>query len=301
MMKNKLKIASAIFLTLALTLAGCGSDTSTASSSTPDSSAQESSQTAPEDSFSEQKITIRVGASPAPHAEILKAAQPLLEEQGYILEIQEFSDYVLPNTALDSGDLDANFFQHKPYLDNFNEQNGTDLISVAAIHFEPLGVYYGKNEVSADQPLLDLIPEGAEIAVPNDTTNEARALQLLEANGVIKLKEGSGLEVTVLDIVENPKNVTILEIEAAQLPRSLDDVDFGVINGNYALSAGVTDRILTTEGAESEGAQTFANIVAVRSGEETRPEIQALVAALQSDTVRQYIEENYSPFVIPVF
>lgn len=296
-MKNLFAKLSVLTLTAALIFTGCGntpSDSGSSVSSTPAASSFQAEE-------STEKIPIIVGASPAPHAEILEVVRPLLEEQGYALEVKEFTDYVLPNLALDSSELDANFFQHKPYLDNFNEQNGTKLVSAAAIHFEPLGVYYGKNQVDASSALYSLIPEGAEIAVPNDTTNEARALQLLQANGIITLREGSGLEATVLDIVENSLNIKVLEIEAAQLPRSLDDVDFAVINGNYALDAGVTDRIITTESSESEGAQTFANIVAIREGDEGRPEIQALIAALQSDTVKDYIKESYSPFVVPVF
>lgn len=289
---------------LCLILAGCGVSSNTGSSSASGAPSA-SSDTASADSSDAQEpagdIKILVGATPAPHAEILQAVQPVLAEQGYTLEIIEFTDYVLPNKALDSRELDANFFQHKPYLDNFNEQNGTKLISAVAIHFEPLGIYYGKTEASKDQPLLGQIPEGAEIAVPNDTTNEARALQLLEANGIIALREGAGLEATALDVVENPLKVKILEIEAAQLPRSLDDVDFAVVNGNYALDAGITDRIIATEASGSEGAQTFANVVAVRAGDEERPEIQALIAALQSDTIKAYIEDTYAPFVVPVF
>ena len=239
--------------------------------------------------------TITVAASATPHAEILEEAKPILEKEGYDLEVTVFDDYVRPNEVVESGEFDANYFQHLPYLLNFNENNGTNLVSAGAIHFEPLGIYAGK---SAD---LSNIPDGATISVPNDATNEARALQLLAANGIITLPEGSGLDVTARDIVENPHNVEILEIAAEQVPRSLEDVDFAVANGNYALEAGITDKLLTTEDKDSEGAKTYANVVAVRAGDEERPEIKALVEALKSDTIRAFIEEKYGANVIPMF
>jgi D-methionine transport system substrate-binding protein len=236
-----------------------------------------------------------VGASPAPHAEILEFVKPILAEQGITLEIQEFTDYVLPNQALDAGDLDANYFQHYPYLENFNQNNKTNLVSAAAIHFEPLGIYAGK---SAD---LSAIPDGATVSIPNDATNEARALQLLAAQGIITLPEGAGLNVTARDVKENPHNLEFLEIAAEQVPRTLVDVDFAVANGNYALEAGITDKLLVTEEKDSEGAQTYANIVAVRAGDENREEIKALIAALQSEETRAFITEKYGANVIPVF
>lgn len=236
-----------------------------------------------------------VGASPAPHAEILEVVKPILEKQGITLEIQEFTDYVLPNQALDAGDIDANYFQHGPYLENFNANNGTDLVAAASIHFEPLGIYAGK---SSD---LNAIADGAVISVPNDATNEARALQLLAAQGIITLPEGAGLEVTARDIVENPYNVEILEIAAEQVPRTLVDVDFAVANGNYALEAEITEHLLVTEDKESIGAQTYANVLAVRAGDEEREEIKALIAALESEEVRTFITETYGANVIPVF
>ena len=239
--------------------------------------------------------TYVIGATPSPHAELLELIKDDMAELGYPIEIQIFNDYNLPCPALAAGDLDANYFQHLPYLLNFNENNGTNLVSVGAIHFEPLGIYAGK---SAD---LSNIPDGATISVPNDATNEARALQLLAANGIITLPEGSGLNVTARDIVENPHNVEILEIAAEQVPRSLEDVDFAVANGNYALEAGITDKLLTTEDKDSEGAKTYANVVAVRAGDEERPEIKALVEALKSDTIRAFIEEKYGANVIPMF
>ena len=236
-----------------------------------------------------------VGASPAPHAEILEFVKPMLAEKGITLEIQEFTDYVLPNQALDAGDIDANYFQHLPYLLNFNENNGTKLVSAAAIHFEPLGIYAGK---SSD---LSNIPEGAVISVPNDATNEARALQLLAAQGIITLPEGAGLTVTARDIVENPYNVEILEIAAEQVPRTLVDVDFAVANGNYALEAEITDKLIVTEDKASEGAQTYGNIIAVKEGDEGREDIKTLIEVLQSEEVRAFIEETYGANVIPVF
>jgi len=239
--------------------------------------------------------SIVVGASPSPHAQILEAVSEQLAQKGYQLEIKEFTDYIMPNTALEDGELDANFFQHQPYLTDFNEKNGTKLVSAAAIHFEPLGIYGGKTADLAD------LPEGAQIAVPNDTTNEARALWLLQAQGIIEVDEQAGLEATKQDITSNPKNVEIVEMEAAQLPRALADVDFAVINGNYAVAAEIADQVLVTEDKDSEAAKQYANIVAVREGDENREDIKALVEALQSDGVKAYIEETFGSTVIPVF
>ena len=240
-------------------------------------------------------VTIKVGASPAPHAEILESIKPALAAEGVNLEIVEFTDYVIPNMALDEGDIDANYFQHYPYLADFNEKNGTDLISAGAIHFEPLGVYPGKTAS------IEALADGATIAVPNDATNEARALLLLEKLGLIKLADGVGLAATPLDITENTKNIKFEEIEAAQVPNVLPDVDLAVINGNYALGAGLAGQVLTTEDKDSEAAQEFANVVAVRAGDESRPEIQKLIAALQSDETAAFINEKYNGTVIPVF
>lgn len=239
--------------------------------------------------------SIVVGASPSPHAQILEAVSEQLAQKGYQLEIKEFTDYIMPNTALEDGELDANFFQHQPYLTDFNEKNGTKLVSAAAIHFEPLGIYGGKTADLAD------LPEGAQIAVPNDTTNEARALWLLQAQSIIEVDEQAGLEATKQDITSNPKNVEIVEMEAAQLPRALADVDFAVINGNYAVAAEIADQVLVTEDKDSEAAKQYANIVAVREGDENREDIKALVEALQSDEVKAYIEETFGSTVIPVF
>ncbi|MCB7062353.1 MetQ/NlpA family ABC transporter substrate-binding protein [Enterocloster citroniae] len=239
---------------------------------------------------------IIVGASPAPHAEILNAAKEVLASKGYELDIVEYTDYVLPNNALDSGDLDANYFQHKPYLDSFNEQNGTKLVSAGAIHYEPFGIYAGKTSS------LDELKDKATVLVPNDVSNEARALLLLEAQGLIKLKEGVGLEATRNDIVENPKNLDIVELEAAQLPRSLPDCDIAVINGNYAIEAGLkVSDALAAEDSESLAATTYGNIVAVREGDETTDATKALVEALTSPEVKQFMEEKYEGAVVPLF
>lgn len=268
---------------LALALTACGGNSGAATTAAASSSAA-----------SDNVIT--VGASPSPHAEILEAIKPELEAQGYELKVVEYSDYVQPNVALSEGDLDANYFQHLPYLENYNTENGTDLASAGAIHFEPMGLYAGK---SSD---ITNVPDGAKIAVPSDATNEARALLLLQDQGVIKLTDGVGLEATANDIVENPHNVELVEVEAAAVPRSLQDVDFGVINGNYALSAGLdTSATLASEGADSEAAQTYANIIAVRSGDENSEKTQALLKALTSDTAHKFIEDTYKGSVIPVF
>ena len=239
---------------------------------------------------------IIVGASPAPHAEIVNAAKEVLASKGYERDIVEYTDYVLPNNALDSGDLDANYFQHKPYLDSFNEQNGTKLVSAGAIHYEPFGIYAGKTSS------LDELKDKATVLVPNDVSNEARALLLLEAQGLIKLKEGVGLEATRNDIVENPKNLDIVELEAAQLPRSLPDCDIAVINGNYAIEAGLkVSDALAAEDSESLAATTYGNIVAVREGDETTDATKALVEALTSPEVKQFMEEKYEGAVVPLF
>ena len=242
---------------------------------------------------------IVVGASSTPHAEILEAVSGELEALGYELDIKIFDDYVMPNLALADGEIDANYFQHEPYLLNFNAENGTDLVSAAAIHYEPMGIYGGSKSS------LDELAEGDIIAVPNDGTNEARALLLLQDQGLITLKEGidaSTETATILDIAENPKNLEIVEMEAKNIPHSLPDVAFAVINGNYALQAGLTGNdALASESADSDAAQTYANILAVRAGEEDSAKTQALVTALTSETCRQFIEETYSGAVVPIF
>ncbi len=234
---------------------------------------------------------IVVGATPAPHAEILELIKPKLAEQGIEMEITVFNDYLVPNAALADGSLDANYFQHLPYLENYNAENGTDLVSAGGIHIEPIGVYPGRVDS------LDKLADGMLIGIPNDPTNESRALNLLETLGYIKLRDDAGLEAVPSDITENPKNLQFAELEAAQLPVTLPDLDFAVINGNYAVEAGIGDKVLAQEGAESP----YVNVVAVRSGDEDRPEIKALLAALQSDEVRDFINEKYGGVVVPVF
>lgn len=240
------------------------------------------------------ETVLRVGASPTPHAELLQEAQKMLKPQGITLEIVDYSDYVLPNVALDNKELDANFFQHKPYLDDFNKEKGTKLTSLGTVHYEPFGIYAGKCKD------LSKLKDGAVIGVPNDTTNEARALLLLQDMGLITLKEGAGLTATRLDIVKNPRKVKIEEIEAAQLGRSLPDLDLAVINGNYAILAGLKVKdALRAEAADSLAAATYANIVAVRQGDENRPELQALLKALRSPELRDFMLKTYDGAVVP--
>ena len=242
----------------------------------------------------DETVKLTVAASPTPHAEILNEAKALLADKGIELEVIEFPDYVQPNLVVDEGDIDANYFQHTPYLDSFNEEQGTALVSAGSIHYEPLGIYPGKSNDLAN------IPEGATIVVPNDTTNEARALMLLEVNGIITLKEGAGLKATKMDIVENPYNVEIVEMEAAQVAKQAPDVDFVVVNGNYALLAEFSiEDALAIEEADSEAAKTYANIIAVREGDETRADIQTLIEVLKSDEIKSYIEATYAGAVLP--
>ena len=240
--------------------------------------------------------TIKVGATPAPHCEILEVAKEVLAKDGYTLEIQEFNDYVVPNTAVEDGDLDANYFQHITYMNSFNADHGTHLVSVAGIHYEPFGLYAGKTAAIAD------LAEGAQIAVPNDPSNEARALLLLQQEGLIVLKEGVGLDATKADIVENPHNYEIVEIEAQLLPASLPDLDIAVINGNYAIDAGLkVSEALAIEAADGAATEYYQNVIAVKEGTENSEKIQALLKALKSDAVKQYIEKTYNGAVVPLF
>ncbi len=240
--------------------------------------------------------TIKIGASPAPHAEILEIAKEILAKEGYTLEIVEYDDYIIPNKSLESGDLDANYFQHITYMRDFNVQFGTHLVDVAGIHYEPFGLYAGKCAS------LEELPDGAQIAVPNDGTNEARALLLLEQEGLIKLKEGVGLSATKTDIAENPRGFDIVETKAELLPSILQDMDVAVINGNYAIDAGLkVSEALAVEEADGAAAEAYVNVVAVKEGSENEAKIQALVKALQSDEVKAYIEETYDGAVVPLF
>ena len=294
-------ISATLAATLALSLAACGSSASTSEAAPAESTASSAAESAAESTAETSELagtTLKVAASPhAPMPRSLNVAKEVLAEQGIDLQVVEFSDYVQPNLVTESGEVDANYFQHTPYLDSFNEENGTHLVSVGAVHYEPFGIYPGKsNDLAA-------IADGATIAVPNDTTNEARALQLLAAQGLITVRDGAGLTATINDITENPHNLKIEEIEAAQLPRTVQDVDFAVINGNYAMEAGfsVGKDALATEDASSEAAQTYANVLVVKEGNENDPAIQALYAALTSDKVKEYINSTYDGAVVPIF
>lgn len=238
---------------------------------------------------------IKVAASATPHAEILEQAKPLLEAKGYDLQVTVFDDYVQPNEVVESGDFDANYFQHIPYLESFNEEKGTHLVNAGGIHYEPFGIYPGT------KASLDELADGDSIAVPNDTTNEARALLLLQDNGIITLKGGAGLTATKNDIVENPYNVDIVELEAAQVPRVKDEVAFMVLNGNYALEAGfsVAKDAIAYEKADSEAAKTYVNVIAVKEGNENSDKIKALVEVLTSQEIKDYINNTYDGAVIP--
>lgn len=282
--KTLLTLFAGVFaLALAgLALSGCSSSSSDGS----------------DEAASSEDTTITVAAVPTPHAEVLNdVVAPILEEQGYTLEVKEFTDYVQPNTVTEEEEVDANYFQHGPYLENFNEENGTHLVSVAAVHFEPMAIFPGKTTS------LDDIQEGAIVAVPNDATNEARALLLLEAAGLIELDADAGITATTNDIVSNPYNLDFEELEAANVPNVLEDVDIAVINGNYALEAGlsVSADALQVEAEDSEAAETYANLLVVKEGNEDSAKIKALAEALNSDEVRDYINDTYDGSVLPVF
>lgn len=243
----------------------------------------------------EPKGTITVAASPTPHAEILEQAAPFLEKMGWTLDVIEFEDYIQPNLVVDSGEIDANYFQHIPFLENFNEENGTSLVNAGGIHYEPFGIYPGKKSS------LDELEKGDTIAIPNDTTNEARALLLLQDNGLITLKEDAGLTATVLDIVDNPLDLEILELEAAQVSRVVNEVAMIVLNGNYALEAGfsVANDSIVCESSDSEAARTYVNVIAVREDNEESEAVQALVDVLKSDEIKDFINATYDGAVVP--
>ena len=280
---NKKLLALLLALSLSLSLTACGGDGG-ANTTDDDTSS---------DADAAETVTLTVAASPTPHAEILKQCVPILKEQGIDLVVNEYSDYVIPNTAVEDGDEDANYFQHIPYLDDFNATRGTHLVNVAAVHIEPMGVYAGKTAS------LEELADGATIAVPSDATNEGRALLLLETQGLIKLADSTNLSSTPNHIVENPKNLEFVEMEAAQIPSSLADVDLAVINSNYALGAGLnpTEDALVLESADSP----YVNVLVVKEGNEETPAVLALIEALHSDTIRTYIEETYGGAVIPAF
>jgi len=284
LMKRKL-FALTLALGLTASLAACG-NTGSGSAASGSAGSASASGSAPAET-----VTLKVAASATPHAEILNAVKDILAQQGIDLQVTEYGDYVVPNTAVEEGSEDANYFQHVPYLDNFNAENGTHLVNAGGIHIEPMGIYAGKTTALSD------LAEGAVIAIPNDATNEGRALLLLEAQGLIKLKDSANLTATPNDIAENPKNLTFKELEAAMIPNTVEEVDLSVINSNYAMEAGFNpaEDALAIEDANSP----YVNIIAVKEGNENNPAVLALVEALQSETAREFITTTYGGAVIP--
>ena len=276
-MKKKILALALAGVLVVGALTGCGSSKSESSDKKTD----------------DKKIT--VAASATPHAEILEEAKTLLKDKGYELEVKVFDDYVQPNNVVESGEFDANYFQHVPYLEQFNEEKGTHLVVAGKIHYEPFGIYPGTKKDLKD------IAKGDKIAVPNDTTNEARALLLLQDNGIIKLKDGAGIKATVNDIEENPNNIEIVELEAAQVPRVVNEVAYAVLNGNYALQAGfsVAKDALAYEKSDSEAAKTYVNVIVVKEGNENNEGVKALVDVLKSDEIKKFINDTYDGAVIP--
>lgn len=301
---KKSVVATLLAAVLAIgTLSACGSSAEQTASAASEETAVAATEAAAETETAEteataeteSKGTITVAATSVPHAEILEAAKPILAEQGWDLQITEFQDYVQPNEVVEAGDFDANYFQHVPYLNSFNEEKGTHLVAVGNIHYEPLGIYPG---TESD---LNAISDGATIAVPNDTTNEARALLLLQDNGLITLKDGAGIEATVKDIAENPHNIKFTELEAAQVSRVLPEVSFAVLNGNYALEAGLNAQTdaLAIETSDSEAAKTYVNVIVVKEGNENNEGVKALVDVLKSDEIKKFINDTYQGSVVP--
>ena len=290
MKKRVLATILASVLTLSI-FAGCGSSNEK-NENTQDS--QNAANTESTERAEETSGIIKVGASATPHAEILEVAKPILAEQGYELEITVFDDYIIPNEVVESDEMDANYFQHVLYLTNFNTERGTHLVNAGGIHYEPLGIYPGKKAA------LTELASGDEIAVPNDATNEARALMLLEANGIIKLKEGAGLTATKNDIEEYLIDVEIRELAAEQIARVKEDFAVIVLNGNYALQAGFSadEDALACEDANSEAIQNYVNVIAVKEGNENNEAIKALIKVLKSDEVKEYINSTYKGSVI---
>lgn len=281
---NKKFLSLILALALSASLTACGSSDTTETADDADSG------------DTAETVTLKVAASPTPHAEILEQVKPILAEQGIDLVITEYGDYIVPNTAVDEGDEDANYFQHTPYLEQFNAENGTDLVSAGKIHYEPMGIYAGKTAS------LEELPDGATIAVPNDATNEARALQLLAAQGLIEIDPEAGLNATPNDITSNPKNLEFTELDAAMIPNTIEEFDLNVINSNYALQAGLNpaEDALASEDAASDAAQTYANIIAVKAGHENDPAIVALVDALHSEEIQEFINTTYAGSVLPI-
>ena len=298
------------FLSLVLTavlvsglLTACGSKEDTAqpeaetsdNAQTEDAAEADTADASQEEQNTGELQVITVAATAVPHAEILEAAKPILAQKGYDLQVTVFDDYVQPNNVVEEGDIDANYFQHIPYLDSFNEERGTHLVNAGGIHYEPFGIYAG---TESD---LTNVPEGADVAVPNDTTNEARALLLLQDNGLLKLKADAGINATINDIEENPYKINFVEMEAAQVPKVLSEVAFAVINGNYALDAGLNAQTdaLATETSDSLAAQTYVNVIAVKEGNENSDAVKALVEVLKSDEIKKFIEDTYQGAVVP--
>lgn len=282
MRKSFKKILLATTLVLSLGIVGCAKENEGGNSSNTDTPAK-----------NDKEIVLKVGASPEPHSKMLELVKDDLKEEGIKLEITEFADYVLPNMSLSDGEIDANFFQHEPYLESFNEEKKTDLVSLGSVHIEPMGVYSKKIKS------IDELADGAKVAIPNDATNGARALLLLEKNGLIKLDENAGFNATEKDITENSKNLKFQALDAATLPRTIDDFDISVINGNYALQGGynpIKDALLL-----EENSSPYGNIIAIRKGDEDREELKALLDALQSEKIKKYIEDTFDGAVIPAF
>ena len=298
-MKKKIGVLVAS-LALAFGLVACGgqkAETKAESEKQTEAASEKAGETekATEKAEAGETVKIKIGATPSPHAEILEAAKDALKKKGVEIEIVTYNDYVQPNLATDQGEIDANYFQHLPYLEEFNKEKNTKVVSVGKIHYEPFGIYAGQSKD------LKEIKDGAKIAVPNDTTNEARALLLLQDNGIIKLKDGAGLTATKQDVVENPHNIELYEVEAAQIPRSLDSVDFACMNGNFALQANLKPSdALVVEKADSEAAQTYANIIAVAEKNKDAEWAKTLVEVLQSKEIQDFINKKYDGGVVPI-
>ncbi len=306
---KKRVLALAISAAFVLGVTGCGSsaqstpadgaastaETADAAAEASDEASKDSGVAGAREEAASDEVTIKVGANITPHAEILREAQPLLKEQGINLEIVELEDSITPNTGVIEGSLDANYFQHVPYLDQFNEENGSDLVSIGAIHYEPFGVYAGRTTDLKD------LPDGALVAVPNNVTNEARALLLLAQEGLLTLKDDAGIEATIGDIVENPKNIEFKELAPEQLVAALPDVDVAVINGNYAIEGGLhVSQALAVEANDGLAAQTYGNIIATSPDKKDDPALKALVEVLRGDEIKAFIEGKYDGAVVPL-
>ncbi len=295
-MKHKF-ISAIVSAALLFTLAGCsaqGTGTAVAADEATTTSAAQEQEAGTE--AQQENVVLKVGANITPHAEILEQAKPILAEKGITLEIVRLEDSITPNTGVIEGSLDANYFQHVPYLDQFNKENGSTLVSVGAVHYEPFGIYAGK---TTD---LKALPDGAIVAVPNNVTNEARALLLLDQEGIIKLKDDAGINATVADIVENPKNIQFKELAPEQLVAALPDVDVAVINGNYAIEGGLhVSQALAVEANDGLAAQTYGNIIATSAQKADDPAIKTLVEVLQGPEISAYIQATYDGAVVPLF